>query len=58
LQRLAERGCRLMQGYLFSRPVSADQFAHLLAGGAQREWRADQSERVLVGAAAGEGNAS
>jgi predicted signal transduction protein with EAL and GGDEF domain len=58
LQRLADRGCRLMQGYLFSRPVSADQFAHLLASGAQREWRANPSERALVGASAGEGNAS
>jgi len=54
LQRLADHGCRLMQGYLFSRPVSPDQFAHLLAGGAQREWRADPSERVPVGPAAGE----
>jgi predicted signal transduction protein with EAL and GGDEF domain len=54
LQRLADHGCRLMQGYLFSRPVSPDQFAHLLAGGAQREWRADPSERVPVSPAAGE----
>ena len=27
---LRQRGCRLMQGYLFSRPVPADQFRALL----------------------------
>ncbi|OAN44028.1 signal transduction protein [Paramagnetospirillum marisnigri] len=30
---LAEQGCAVMQGYLFSRPVDADAFAHLLAHG-------------------------
>jgi diguanylate cyclase (GGDEF)-like protein/PAS domain S-box-containing protein len=28
---LRERGCRVMQGYLFSRPVPAEEFARLLA---------------------------
>jgi predicted signal transduction protein with EAL and GGDEF domain len=42
LQRLAEHGCRLMQGFLFSRPVSPDQFAQLLAKGAHSHWRASQ----------------
>jgi predicted signal transduction protein with EAL and GGDEF domain len=30
---LLARGCRLMQGFLFARPVSADIFAQLLRGG-------------------------
>jgi predicted signal transduction protein with EAL and GGDEF domain/DNA-binding response OmpR family regulator len=38
MRRLAERGCRLMQGFLFSRPVSADQFAHLLSQDARSDW--------------------
>jgi predicted signal transduction protein with EAL and GGDEF domain len=54
LQRLADHGCRLMQGYLFSRPVSPDRFAHLLAQDVQCEWRASLSGR----APAGERNAS
>jgi len=58
LQRLADHGCRLMQGYLFSRPVSADRFAHLLAQGAQCDWRASPGERFPAGAAICEGSAS
>jgi predicted signal transduction protein with EAL and GGDEF domain len=49
LERLADRGCRLMQGYLFSRPVSPDRFAHLLAQDAPSEWRASRSEREPAG---------
>jgi predicted signal transduction protein with EAL and GGDEF domain len=58
LQRLADRGCRLMQGYLFSRPVSPDRFGDLLARGAQCEWRASLRQHVPAGAAAVEGSAS
>jgi predicted signal transduction protein with EAL and GGDEF domain len=49
LQRLADHGCRLMQGYLFSRPVSPDRFAHLLAQDVQCEWRASLSGRAPTG---------
>ncbi len=56
LQRLADRGCRLMQGYLFSRPVSADRFAHLLAQGAHGDWRASVTSRVTSSAVAGVGS--
>jgi EAL domain-containing protein (putative c-di-GMP-specific phosphodiesterase class I) len=57
LQRLADLGCRSMQGYLFSRPVSPDRFAQLLAQGAQCDWRAAVSQRVTPAAAAGNGRA-
>jgi predicted signal transduction protein with EAL and GGDEF domain len=57
LQRLADLGCRSMQGYLFSRPVSPDRFAQLLAQGAQADWRAAVSQRVTPAAAAGDGRA-
>jgi predicted signal transduction protein with EAL and GGDEF domain len=57
LQRLAERGCRLMQGYLFSRPVPADRFAQLLAQGAQVDWRAGIGDRVAPRAGSVESNA-
>jgi diguanylate cyclase (GGDEF)-like protein len=56
LQRLADRGCRLMQGFLFSRPVSADEFARLLAQGAQNHWRASASQRSTPGGMAGQGS--
>jgi predicted signal transduction protein with EAL and GGDEF domain len=52
LQRLADRGCRLMQGFLFSRPVPADQFARLLAQGTQSHWRANIGQRLAAGGAA------
>jgi hypothetical protein len=47
-----------MQGYLFSRPVSADRFAQLLAQRVQYDWRAGASQRVTPVAAAGNGSAS
>ena len=58
LQRLADSGCRLMQGFLFSRPVSADQFAQLLAQGAQSHWRARPRQPVAPRELAGEGSGS
>lgn len=56
LQRLADRGCRLMQGFLFSRPVPADQFAGLLAQGAQNGWRARAGQRLTSTDMPGEGS--
>jgi len=38
MQRLADRGCRFMQGYMFSRPVPPDQFAQLLDSASQPDW--------------------
>lgn len=38
--RLADRGCRLMQGFLFSRPIPPEQFARLLGQGARPDWHA------------------
>ena len=38
---LAQRGCRLMQGYLFSHPVTPDRFADMLAQGSRSLWRTD-----------------
>ncbi|HEX4596342.1 MAG TPA: EAL domain-containing protein [Burkholderiaceae bacterium] len=49
LQRLADHGCRLMQGFLFSRPVSPDQFAQLLAQSARSHWRASARQPALSG---------
>jgi predicted signal transduction protein with EAL and GGDEF domain/DNA-binding response OmpR family regulator len=45
LRRLADQGCRLMQGYVFARPVSPDDFAQLLERGAQMDWCASVSPR-------------
>jgi predicted signal transduction protein with EAL and GGDEF domain len=56
LQRLADRGCRLMQGFHFSRPVSAERFAHLLAQDAPCAWRASVSHRVAPAFVDSEGN--
>jgi len=39
MRRLAARGCRFMQGFLFSPPLPADAFAQLLAGGERSDWR-------------------
>jgi predicted signal transduction protein with EAL and GGDEF domain/DNA-binding response OmpR family regulator len=55
MQRLAERGCRLMQGFLFSRPVSPDQFAHLLAQGARPDWCVGEGRGQEPEGAGGEG---
>jgi EAL domain-containing protein (putative c-di-GMP-specific phosphodiesterase class I) len=41
MRRLADQGCRLMQGYLFSRPISSDEFAGLLARDTQGDWCAN-----------------
>ena len=41
MHSLADRGCRFMQGFLFSQPVSASGFAQLLARGEQSDWRSD-----------------
>jgi len=49
MRRLADRGCSLMQGFLFSRPVSADEFARLLAREAQPDWRATVTRRRSPG---------
>ena len=46
---LLQRGCRLMQGYLFGRPVPADQFRLLLeqqAAGQKRPARAATRRRA------------
>jgi diguanylate cyclase len=56
LQRLADRGCRLMQGFLFSRPVSADEFARLLAQGSRSHWRANATERAAPAGITREGS--
>jgi predicted signal transduction protein with EAL and GGDEF domain/DNA-binding response OmpR family regulator len=56
MQRLAERGCRLMQGYLFSKPVPADRFAQLLASAPQPDWCATFSQAAPRGAVVAEGN--
>jgi diguanylate cyclase (GGDEF)-like protein/PAS domain S-box-containing protein len=42
---LRQRGCRLMQGYLFSRPVPADQFRLLLQKQASGKGRRKTSSR-------------
>jgi len=42
MQCLAQRGCRLMQGYLFSHPVTPDRFAYMLAQGSQSGWKVCQ----------------
>jgi predicted signal transduction protein with EAL and GGDEF domain/DNA-binding response OmpR family regulator len=40
MARLFEQGCQLMQGFLFSRAVPAEEFARLLGPGTQeRNWR-------------------
>jgi len=44
MQRLADRGCRFMQGFLFSRPVPPDQFAQLLAQGSRSDWCASAGQ--------------
>jgi len=49
LRRLADQGCRLMQGFVFSRPVPADGFAHLLEWGAQADWCASVNPRRATG---------
>jgi EAL domain-containing protein (putative c-di-GMP-specific phosphodiesterase class I) len=54
MQRLADRGCRFMQGFLFSRPVAPEQFAQLLARPARSEWRASVNDSAS-GDVAGEG---
>jgi EAL domain-containing protein (putative c-di-GMP-specific phosphodiesterase class I) len=56
MQRLADRGCRFMQGYLFSRPVPPDRFAQLLDSAAQPDWCATFSQAVPRGAVVAEGN--
>jgi predicted signal transduction protein with EAL and GGDEF domain len=56
--RLAHRGCRLMQGFLFSRPVPSDRFAQLLAQGARAAWRATVRQHLRRGAGEGEGEES
>jgi predicted signal transduction protein with EAL and GGDEF domain len=56
--RLAYRGCRLMQGFLFSRPVAPADFAQLLARGAQADWRAAVRRRSRAGADEGGGGAA
>jgi len=56
LQRLADRGCRLVQGFLFSRPVPPDQFARLIAQGAQAHWRAAPSRPLVPAQTPGEGS--
>jgi EAL domain-containing protein (putative c-di-GMP-specific phosphodiesterase class I) len=45
MRRLADQGCRLMQGYLFSRPISSDDFACLLARDTQGDWCANVNLR-------------
>lgn len=56
MQRLADRGCRFMQGYLFSRPVPPDRFAQLLDSAAQPDWSATFSQAVPRSAVVAEGN--
>jgi predicted signal transduction protein with EAL and GGDEF domain/DNA-binding response OmpR family regulator len=40
MEHLARHGCRLMQGYLFSRPIEPEAFARLVEQGTRREWHA------------------
>jgi predicted signal transduction protein with EAL and GGDEF domain/DNA-binding response OmpR family regulator len=56
MRRLADRGCRLMQGFLFSRPVSPDQFAQLQAQGVQPHWCASVGKRQAPEADFNEGS--
>ena len=53
--RLAYRGCGLMQGFLFSRPVPPPEFAQLLARGARPDWRAAVRRSSRSGSGEGEG---
>jgi predicted signal transduction protein with EAL and GGDEF domain/DNA-binding NarL/FixJ family response regulator len=55
MRRLADQGCRLMQGFLFARPVSAENFAALLARGAQGDWCANSKQRRAPSPASTEG---
>jgi EAL domain-containing protein (putative c-di-GMP-specific phosphodiesterase class I) len=41
MRSLADRGCHLMQGFLFSQPVSPTAFSQLLARGAPPDWQSD-----------------
>jgi EAL domain-containing protein (putative c-di-GMP-specific phosphodiesterase class I) len=41
MRSLADRGCHLMQGFLFSQPVSPTTFSQLLARGAPPDWQSD-----------------
>jgi EAL domain-containing protein (putative c-di-GMP-specific phosphodiesterase class I) len=49
MRRLADQGCRLMQGFLFSRPISSDDFACLLARDARDDWCANVDLRRAPG---------
>jgi predicted signal transduction protein with EAL and GGDEF domain len=49
MRRLADQGCQLMQGFLFSRPISSDEFARLLAQGARGDWCANLNLRHVPG---------
>jgi diguanylate cyclase (GGDEF)-like protein/PAS domain S-box-containing protein len=40
LEFLRERGCYVIQGYLFSRPVSAGELGDILRNGAEAQWAA------------------
>jgi EAL domain-containing protein (putative c-di-GMP-specific phosphodiesterase class I) len=38
LEFLRERGCYVIQGYLFSRPVTAGELGDILRNGAEQPW--------------------
>jgi len=49
MRRLADQGCRLMQGFLFSRPVSTSDFERLVTQGTQDDWCINVDRRRASG---------
>ncbi len=49
MRRLADQGCRLMQGFLFSRPISASDFERLVTHGTQGDWCINVNRRRASG---------
>jgi len=49
MRRLADQGCRLMQGFLFSHPVSTSDFERLVTQGAQGDWCINVNRRRASG---------
>ncbi len=55
MRHLARQGCRLMQGFLFSPPVTPERIGELLLRGAQASWQVATHHGLAAGADGAQG---